>query len=48
MNDEHELGYEEPSQAEKWEANTRKLGLPCIIVFAMMAIVWLAIKYWPQ
>ena len=45
MNDEHELGYEEPSQAEKWEVGMRKIGLPCIIVFALLALVWLVIKY---
>jgi hypothetical protein len=37
MNDEHELGYEEPSQAEKIEKVIKKIG---VIVFALCILCW--------
>jgi len=46
MDDEHELGYEEPSQAEKWENVIRKAGIVCIIIVAVIVLGWLVGKYY--
>lgn len=48
MNEDYELGYEEPSQAEKWETAIRKVGVFCAVLLIVFGLGYLAMIYWPK